>query len=602
MEGLASGAAVALKLPERKVPTVASAMLFHAKVSAFRALRMARDMGAPLPRLVPAPASAFPVIVAESVTPLWSDPRPEEAASQFGKVQNLRRAARSLDGLGIPSGEVFSFWRAIGRATARRGYVKGRMLQEGCLVGATGGGLCQLSNALYDVALKADCEIVERHGHSRIVPGSAAMFGRDATVAWNYVDFRFRARHSLRLEVRLSEKTLVVRLYAARAIPSAPVPTGEPDPSTPLAAAHSCATCNETNCLRFERATPVLGRTGYLLDEAWPEFRRFVAARKQSRDLLAIPLDGKAWGKPAYAWDTTGFDRVVSATATTMWRGFLARRFGGAPGRRVEMQLHGAARLAARLAASLTPDMTSLVVSQSLLPFLQQAGHLGGRRVTVLMTRLPMTEIQARLDAASARSPEDKSLADYRAPERLVEAETAALAEVAEIVTPHAEIATLFPGRATMLQWQMSAAGNTGRAHGPERRRIAFPGPAIARKGVAAVRDAARAMDLEVVLLGSDLQAPGFWDGVKVDRVAPGSTDWLDGVIAVVQPALIEDRPRALLHALAAGLPVIATTACGLPAQAGLTTIAGGDAPSLTAALLSILDVSPGSVDTRRAA
>ncbi len=82
------------------------------------------------------------------------------------------------------------------------------------MIPAIGGGLCQLSNALYDVALAAGCEIVERHAHSRTVPGSAAAAGRDATVAWNYVDLRFSSPRELRLGVRLDSDDLVVELSA----------------------------------------------------------------------------------------------------------------------------------------------------------------------------------------------------------------------------------------------------------------------------------------------------------------------------------------------------------------------------------------------------
>ena len=62
------------------------------------------------------------------------------------------------------------------------GFVAGRELREGCMVSSIGGGLCQLSNALYAAALEAGCEIVERHAHSKVVPGSLAERGLDATV------------------------------------------------------------------------------------------------------------------------------------------------------------------------------------------------------------------------------------------------------------------------------------------------------------------------------------------------------------------------------------------------------------------------------------
>ena len=83
-----------------------------------------------------------------------------------GKIHNLRLAIRRIDGLEIPAGGIFSFWQQIGRATRRRGFVKGRELREGCIIPNIGGGLCQLSNALYDAALQANFEIVERHAHT----------------------------------------------------------------------------------------------------------------------------------------------------------------------------------------------------------------------------------------------------------------------------------------------------------------------------------------------------------------------------------------------------------------------------------------------------
>jgi len=67
------------------------------------------------------------------------------------------------------------------------------------------------------------------------------------------------------------------------------------------------------------------------------------------------------------------------------------------------------------------------------------------------MTRLPMTALQARLDAAFARHPERKTLGDFRAPEWLVRAEREALAYASRIVTPHAEIAAMYPGKAPKL-------------------------------------------------------------------------------------------------------------------------------------------------------
>ncbi|MES1152172.1 MAG: VanW family protein, partial [Dongia sp.] len=172
-------------LPEAewRVPTRLSGLIFAAKAAGLRLKRRAVDLAAPVAKRATADPADYPVLLAESRTALWSDTRASEARHQFGKVENLRRAATRFDRIAIPAGGVCSFWKQLGRPSRRRGFVAGRMLKEGCLVASTGGGLCQLSNALFDVALKSGAEIVERHAHSRLVPGSAAQFGRDATVA-----------------------------------------------------------------------------------------------------------------------------------------------------------------------------------------------------------------------------------------------------------------------------------------------------------------------------------------------------------------------------------------------------------------------------------
>ncbi|MFK9780915.1 VanW family protein, partial [Escherichia coli] len=88
-------------------------------------------------------------------------------------------------------------------------------VRQGCIVPALGGGICQLSNALYDLALKANFEIVERHPHTRTVPNSDVPSGRDATVAWNHIDLRFRSQVAYRIEAHLTSGELIVRFRLA---------------------------------------------------------------------------------------------------------------------------------------------------------------------------------------------------------------------------------------------------------------------------------------------------------------------------------------------------------------------------------------------------
>ena len=577
-----SEVAIRAEQPRLEHPTRLSSLLFEAKAAVFRARRLTTDLLAGPSRLLRADVSGFEMAAGQSRTPLWSDTRAAERVLQWGKVHNLRVAAQTLDRTLVPAGSVFGFWKQLGRPSRLRGFVDGRMLKEGCLMRSTGGGLCQLSNALYEAALQAGCEIVERHAHSRIVPGSAAAAGRDATIAWNYVDLRFRAPRDLLLRVIVERDALDVRLLARE--PGLSQEIGEPLVEA-TEAAETCATCNKTDCAHFERIREApAGRTAFLVDANWPEFRDFVGRVKRQGDALALPLNGARWRIGRYRWDTAGFSSVTTATAATLARS-AALRFSkdGAPRRRVEFR--SAARIAVRLARALKPDVTEVCVAQSLLPYLWRDGHLGGRRFSILMTRLPMAEIQARLDAAARAHPERETLSDFRADPVLVRAEAEALAAAEQIITPHAEVAEMFGERAVRLEWSRpKSSQRTGQAVA---RRIAFPGPTLARKGAYEVREAARALDLAVVLVGSELEGPDFWKGVRTRRT--DRSNWLDGVVTVVQPALLEESPRPLLQALAAGVPVIATSACGLPAQLGLTLVPALSTAELVEALAKIV-------------
>jgi hypothetical protein len=234
-------------------------LIFQIRVTRHRIRRGIADFFEGLGRCDKMHDGPYSMVVGESRSKLWSDERPAEAAYQNGKVQNLRTAVQELDCALLLPDQVFSFWKQIGRATKERGYVIGRMLQQGCMIPAVGGGLCELSNALYDAALQSGCEIVERHAHSRVVPGSAAAAGRDATVAWNYVDFRFRSRVPLLMRARVTKDELVVSfcVFPGTVVPGPATAGAAGDAVTPDVAelhepAATCATCAETACFRNE--------------------------------------------------------------------------------------------------------------------------------------------------------------------------------------------------------------------------------------------------------------------------------------------------------------------------------------------------------------
>jgi len=582
------------------IPTALSAVRFRGKAGVLQLARIVRDLRAGVKRYPRGEVRSDDVLLAESAGALGSADGRQNANERgltLGKVQNLRVAVRRIDGVVVPANAIFSFWRHVGRATRRAGYVRGRELREGCVVPSVGGGLCQLSNALYDAALTARFEIVERHAHTVVVPGSLAEIGRDATVFWNYVDLQFRAAHAARIEATLTADTLAVRLWAVGGAPAV-VPRDVSVAGAVAApldtAAHApgdCATCGIEQCFRhaaLRRRPAATERTAFLLDAYWPEYDAYVGSVAERRDVMVLPLDGRRFRTAKYRWDTACVDTVRQSPALTLLRSYRSRAVAAHGAERQRLLFAWAERMAARFASQLSYDVCHLVVMQHLLPGLLAGGHLGGRTYDVLMTGMPMRHVHAALDDAFARHPQSPTLRDFRADPRPVEAEERALAGARAIVTPHAAVAALFGSRAVRLPWATSPAVDVVRdvPAATRSRAVVFPASTLGRAGAYELRDVARDLGLHVILTGADLEGAGFWDGVSVERRGAFG-DALAEAAGVVLPAYVENQPRRLLHAAAIGVPVIASGACGLGERANVTTIRAGDVAALRAAIAS---------------
>jgi len=547
--------------------TWARATTFRLKVLLLTGWRQLQNWRRPLPRFAPGPRLAAAPVLATSASDLWN---PDDNAANWlltaGKVENLRRATRRLHGLVVPVGATFSFWRQVGNPNFGRGYVLGREIREGCVVPTVAGGLCQLSNALYDAALRAGFTIVERHRHTQVIKGSLAEQDRDATVKWNYLDLRFRAAVAFRLEVTLTADQLVVSFRGEN-----PVPAGQPGPAEsprPASALHDCYSCGNLGCFRHPGqvpARPAATRTTFVLDAGWPEFAQYVQATAGPTDVVVVP---QPLGRPPKGW--AGLPQAVPLRVAA-WRRQMGQRLASQLGRNVFAQsLRGDAQVAVAAARHLRPDSTHLVVAQTLLPFLWQAGVLGGRTFDVLLTRLPAEVLHARLDAAHAHHPASPTLRDFRADAAFVEAESRALTQARRLLTPHRELARLFSNKALLLEWTAPPAP----PHSALGRRILFPASALARKGAYEMRRLAQELHLPLVVAGHATEHASFWQEVPTTPAGPNP---LAGVGLVVYPAYVEHEPRLLLRALAAGIPVVATAACGLGPMAGLTLVPAGD-------------------------
>lgn len=531
-------------------------------------------------------------VVAESKTQLWTETTPEERHLVAGKIQNLRVALKKIDGVEVPAGETFSFWQQVGRTTRRRGFVAGRELREGCIIPNVGGGLCQLSNSLYDAALKANFEIVERHAHTQKLPGSLAEQDRDATVFWNYVDLRFRSPEPFHIEAKLDREHLTLRLRAAKPVEKTLHRIGRRVDRATNGDVKSCATCETNDCFRVVRPAGAgdFARTAYLVDEFSSEFDEYIQSTRTPRDILCLPLDGGRFRKPNYAWHTNGFARCRQSPLVTAVRSFRSRRLAAQGAARQINLLLMYKKLAESCAEKLKFDMLHVVVQQNLLPFLWQDGHLGGRTFDVLMSALPMKSLQERLDMAHALHPESTTLGDFRADPGLVDAEWEALAEARRLITPHSEIASLFSSRSHLLDWTRPAPGQRDRPLN-NKPRIVFPASTVGRKGCYELREALRGLRVTLVTLGPYIEGKDFWAGFDV---TPGGPDWLRHADLVALPAFVEHRPRRLLQASALGVPVVASRACGLENVDGVESVDVGDVDALRAKILQCIPDAAG--------
>ncbi len=143
-------------------------------------------------------------IVTSHKTPLYRRLRNVDMWLQENKVTNLKLASEKLNGLTLKSGETFSFWRMVGNPTKGKGFLEGMVLTNGSFTAGVGGGLCQLSNLIYWMALHTPLTITERWRHTHDVFPDANRtqpFGSGATVVYNM--WIFRSRMKLQMNISL---------------------------------------------------------------------------------------------------------------------------------------------------------------------------------------------------------------------------------------------------------------------------------------------------------------------------------------------------------------------------------------------------------------
>lgn len=133
--------------------------------------------------------------------------------SGTGRVHNVDAAARALDGLLLPPDGVFDYAAVVRAAEEQYGFREAPVIFGGRLVPGVGGGICQVSSTLYNAAVRAGLDIVERRNHS--VPVRYVPLGQDATFAEGHINFRFRntTGNHLLIAARAEHGRMTVKLF-----------------------------------------------------------------------------------------------------------------------------------------------------------------------------------------------------------------------------------------------------------------------------------------------------------------------------------------------------------------------------------------------------
>ena len=136
------------------------------------------------------------------------------------RAGNVRNGAAKINGHVVMPGETLSGYECLSPFTVANGYYAAASYENGRVVDSIGGGVCQLSTTLYQAALQAELEIVQRQNHSMIV--TYVKPSMDAAIAGTVKDLKFTNNYSTPIYVEGYTKggTLTFTIYGKETRPA----------------------------------------------------------------------------------------------------------------------------------------------------------------------------------------------------------------------------------------------------------------------------------------------------------------------------------------------------------------------------------------------
>lgn len=122
------------------------------------------------------------------------------SSSSADRAHNIQLACDKINGYILAPGEEFSYNDVVGPRTVERGFRMANVYVGNTVQPGIGGGICQVSSTMFNAVVYADLDITSRRNHT--LPVTYVPMGRDATVSYGSVDFKFKNNYSKPIEIR----------------------------------------------------------------------------------------------------------------------------------------------------------------------------------------------------------------------------------------------------------------------------------------------------------------------------------------------------------------------------------------------------------------
>ena len=116
-----------------------------------------------------------------------------------GRSHNVKLASSYINGTIMLPGDVFSYNDVVGPRTIARGFKEANVYVGSEVETGVGGGICQVSSTLFNTVVMSGLNIVTRTSHS--LPVSYVPAGRDATVSYGSIDFKFSNPYDMPVKI-----------------------------------------------------------------------------------------------------------------------------------------------------------------------------------------------------------------------------------------------------------------------------------------------------------------------------------------------------------------------------------------------------------------